>query len=1137
MGASPQLKFDEQGIAIPKYTPTILPKKRKPRIKVILFWVVVIELAAIGAVFYFETQDSKFQSDQISRYAAKLNYSLQAGPSYAIRYPKEGPFDVRLGYVSLPKLIDRLQSKGMEIESQTRFSPELLDYSSWELFTPYLEKNRAGLDVEDCQRESMYHFRYPQRNYATFESIPKRVVQTLLFIENRDLLDANKPFLNPAVDWVRFGKAAMFQAAEVVGVETPSMGGSTLATQIEKYRHSSDGITSSIQEKLKQMASATVRAYQGGPNTMQARNSLVQSYLNTVPLSAAPGHGEVNGLGDGLWVWFGADFDETNRLLSLPDGQEAVLVQQAQALRQIIALMIAHRRPSYYLYQGRDTLETLTDSYLRLMAQANEISIPLERAALAQKVIFRNFQKSPVVVPMVTNKGINAVRTRLAGMLNVSLYDLDRMDLAATTTLQRDMQEEVSAYLKRLREPEFAQEKGLFGEHLLIPGQAGDVRYSFTLLERTPDGNRVRVQTDNTDQPFDINEGSKLELGSTAKLRVLSTYLEVIAELHQRFTLMSDAELHKIDVDRNDPLTRFVLDYLQVNSDRSLPTLLQAALDRHYSANPGEVFYSGGGQHTFHNFKKEDNGRIPSIRESLQESINLPFVRLLRDLVRYNTNRVPSSTEQLLGNDKDPRRKEYLARFADREGNVFLKRFWGKYRGKNSEERIDVFLDGLKQNTTRLSAVHRYLLPDANLETFGIFLRTRLRAAVVDKPSDKALTDREIAKLYEKYKPGAFNLMDLGYIAKVHPLELWLLGYLQTNPAANLNDVTEASREKRQEVYSWLLRTRAKNARDSRIRSMLEVEAFLDIHQRWKKLGYPFDHLVPSLATALGSSGDRPAALAELMGIILNNGVRLPSLRIDSLNFAVDTPYETLLRRKAIVGEQVMLPEVATALRNALAEVVNDGTARRIKGIYTLPDGSPLPMGGKTGTGDNRLVTIGGGGQHIASRALSRTATFVFYLGHNHFGTLTVFVPGREAGAFKFTSALPVQVLKGMASILQPYLNMGGGLCADTVKVMADDTTNLTGVKLADAKIAEIKVPEKKVPEIKVPVKKAVENKVAEKNVSAKTASEKVLEKKVLEKKAPEKKAPEKKVPEAKVTVNADRRNKLPLEIVKLKAE
>ena len=49
----------------------------------------------------------------------------------------------------------------------------------------------------------------------------------------------------------------------------------------------------------------------------------------------------------------------------------------------------------------------------------------------------------------------------------------------------------------------------------------------------------------------------------------------------------------------------------------------------------------------------------------------------------------------------------------------------------------------------------------------------------------------------------------------------------------------------------------------------------------------------------------------------------------------------------------------------------------------------------------------------------------MFFLGENHFGTLTAFVPGRSAEAFTFTSALPVQVLKGMAPILMPYLEPG----------------------------------------------------------------------------------------------------------------
>ena len=116
-------------------------------------------------------------------------------------------------------------------------------------------------------------------------------------------------------------------------------------------------------------------------------------------------------------------------------------------------------------------------------------------------------------------------RSRLGGLLNRPLYDLDRLDLSATSTLQGELQTQATAYLKHLADPVYAAEIGLIGERLLTPTSTTQVRYSFTLFELTPDGSRVRVQTDSTDQPFDINEGSKLELGSTAKMRVLTTYL------------------------------------------------------------------------------------------------------------------------------------------------------------------------------------------------------------------------------------------------------------------------------------------------------------------------------------------------------------------------------------------------------------------------------------------------------------------------------------------------------------------------------------------------------------------------------------------------------------------------------------
>ena len=522
----------------------------------------------------------------------------------------------------------------------------------------------------------------------------------------------------------------------------------------------------------------------------------------------------------------------------------------------------------------------------------------------------------------------------------------------------------------------------------------------------------VRVQTDSTDQPFDINEGSKLELGSTAKLRVLATYLEIIAELHQRHAGQSASELRAVNA--QDNLTRWAVGYLQSTPNASLPAMLDAALERKYSANPGERFFTGGGIHTFANFRREDNQRIASMREALRESLNLPFIRLMRDLVRYSTYQGPNNSAELLKDDKDPRRQAYLQDFADREGTTFLLRFWRKYQDQPEQQRLDTFLNGLRHTSVRLAAVHRYLMPQSDEASFAAFLRKYL-------PQEK-LSDKRIAELYKNYAPGTYSLPDQGYIARVHPLELWLLGYLIEQPQATFSNAVAASQDERQEVYGWLFRSRHKSARDSRIRIMLEVEAFLDIHRRWQNLGYPFAHLVPSLATAIGSSGDRPAALAELVGIIQNDGIRQTTARIDSLHFAADTPYDTLVVRDQSEGKRVMAPEVAAALRSALADVVEAGTARRLLGSFIQADGQPLKVGGKTGTGDNRIETVGAGGRVLSSRAMNRTATFVFYLGARHYGTLTAFVPGRAAESFRFTSALPVQVLKGMAPILQPYL-------------------------------------------------------------------------------------------------------------------
>ncbi|HYQ38781.1 MAG TPA: glycosyl transferase family 51, partial [Pseudomonas sp.] len=690
--------------------------------------------------------------------------------------------------------------------------------------------------------------------------------------------------------------------------------------------------------------------------------------------------------------------------------------ERGLALRQVLALMIAQRRPSWYLNSGRAELTELTDSHLRVLAGAGVISPALRDAALAQQLTFRDLAKDPPLPPVASDKGINAIRTRLVRQLATPLYDLDRLDLSVNATLNQPLQQEVSDYLGKLTDPAFAEQVGLFGEHLLSPQLTQDVRYSFTLFERGANGNRVRVQTDTTGQPFDINEGSKLELGSTAKLRVMATYLEMVSELHQAYAGKTPAELRRLaqEVNPRDNLSVWALDYLRVNPQATLVQMLDAAVERKYSASPGETFFTGGGAHVFNNFRKEDNHRLPTLREALRESINLPFVRLLRDVARYSTYHMVGNSAQLLTDDQDPRRLPMLSQFADKESTVFLKRFWRKYRGKDSQEMFETLLEGLRLSPPRLAAIHRYLYPKASPEEFAKVMQARLGKLT---PPPKKLDE-----LYKRYGPGAFSLPDQGYIARLHPLELWLIGYRLQNPQADFAAAVAASSDERQEVYGWLFKSRHRSARDSRIRIMVEVEAFTDIHQRWARLGFPFDHMVPSLASALGSSGDRPAALAELMGIILNDGMRLPTVRIDDLHFAAGTPYETRMEREATDGRRVMLPEVASTLRGLLAGVVENGTARRLKGVLKDGAGQPLMVGGKTGTGDNRIETVTRSGWVTSSTARNRTATFVFFLGPRHFGTLTAYVAGEQSDHFKFTSALPVQTLKGMLPLLQPYL-------------------------------------------------------------------------------------------------------------------
>jgi membrane peptidoglycan carboxypeptidase len=996
----------------------------------LLPWLLLLLAIGVVAVVVDEFKTSRRQAERLHALAQELSHKVEPGPSNAIRFPGPGPYDTRMGYHQLPRFIERLGSQGFTVTAQARMSPRMLELRDRSLFSVYREKDQAGLQLADCRGDALYAAHYPERVYPGFEAVPPLLVEALLFIENRELLDDSRPMRNPAIEWDRFTKAALDQARHLVDDSHRAPGGSTLATQIEKYRHSPEGRTDSGREKLRQMATASIRAYLDGVDTLGWRRQVVTSYLNTVPLSAKAGFGEVNGLGDGLWAWYGRDFDEVNRLLRQPLARpgaltpqqrrsmafrHALLPEQALAFKQALSLMIAQRRPSHYLVDGEADLGPLADSYLRVMADAGVIPAELRDAALPLKLKLQPQAPPDEPSSFIERKAATAVRGRLSGLLDVPrAYDLDRLDLQARSTLDGQVQATATQLLRGLKDPEAAKAAGLYGFRLLNPGDdTSKLVFSFTLFERGNGVNLLRVQTDNVDQPFDLNEGARLDLGSTSKLRTLVTYLEVIAEMHSRWSKLDPIMLAAEEIHPKDNLGRWVREQLLHAEDKSLKALLDAAMERSYSGSPGETFFTGGGAHHFVNFEREEDVKSYSVRDALKHSVNLSFIRIMRDVVYHVMSKSAKAKAALLDDPDAPARREYLARFADKEGREFLSRFYRKYQGKTPEEAEELLLQR-KTTPVRLASAFFGLEPNADVQDLDEFLDRRLG-------KDK-LSEGTLQSLHDKYGPERWSLADRGYLAGLHPLELWLVGYLRRHPGAPFSEVVAASKAQRQDVYEWLFKTRHKSAQDSRIRQLVEQEAFADIHKRWKRLGYPFEALTPSYATALGASGDRPAALAELMGIIVNRGVRLPVVRVQSVEFARGTPYETRMERQPAKGERVLPAEVADTVRDALAVVVEDGTAKRLKGVFSLKDGTPVQVGGKTGTGDHRFDTYGAGGRVVSSRVVNRTATFVFYIGDRYYGTMMAYVHEPFAAKYKFTSAMPSQLLKTLVPALLPLV-------------------------------------------------------------------------------------------------------------------
>jgi membrane peptidoglycan carboxypeptidase len=510
---------------VSSFTSRVFSFASRKRIKIGLGCALVIALA--GAFVFIEIQTSFLQSWFFTRTNEQISYQIAAGRSGEIAFPRSAPFDDRRGYSKLSAFQARLEAHGYDVSRQVRQSEKMVGLIKQGISPPYAEPPEAGLDIRGADNMPLFRHAQSEFLFGKIDDIPPALVKALLFLEDRDLNDPASPWQNPAIEWDRLFKAAFLYITSKLNVETSVQGGSTLAVQLEKFRHSPHGRTESPVEKYRQLMGASLKAYREGWNTRAWRERIIVDYFNTVPLAAAPGYGEIHGLGEGLFAWFGMQLTEVVEALKSP----GITPAKVRAYKHALALLISVRAPTVLLVEERASLQDKVDQFTRLMARSGIID--WDFAAALQEVPIKFIPSAPLPPQPSSgkNKAANAIRTTLMESLGLyNVYDLNRLHLEVGSTIDVPLQKAITDFLQSLSSPEVVKARGLDGERLLENADPEKVIYSVLLVEPSPEGNLVRVQADNLAGPLDFNRSVKLELGSTAKLRTLTHYDRRVAQ-------------------------------------------------------------------------------------------------------------------------------------------------------------------------------------------------------------------------------------------------------------------------------------------------------------------------------------------------------------------------------------------------------------------------------------------------------------------------------------------------------------------------------------------------------------------------------------------------------------------------------
>jgi hypothetical protein len=869
-------------------------------------------------------------------------------------------------------------------------------------FDHYQGEALSGLQIKDRDQTIVYQFEYPFQ-FESFDNIPRFLLKALLVWENdklRHLIlpeenqDNNRIQLNYLIEGPRIIKSLAEYAQYKLTGKGEYSGGSTLMTTLEKINNTPGGRTQSVNDKLKQMIGAGLHLY--GDDAEQVAKKALVDFLNTVPMAGGPKEyvGALYGFGASYYAWFGQTLEQLQLQLQSKDQ-----VLRAQAFKNICALIVSIRRPSQLNYD-KSQVNQQANLLLKRLKQKELLDSVLYRKARALMPAWEPNARPATVMDYARHRESFSARNEYTRLFRkavekksganqaklINLQSIDAMPVTIEMTTDARLEGEIRQVLDEMytevaQQSPFVQsyQKGLLNE--LSLEQLQKIEYGVMVLEIDEHRQwRILANTDTqSDKVYNPATQGRFQWGSTAKLRVLVNYLAII---HNE-ALKLQADMKALNFERlqhykhsSVVIKSLLARFLEKNPRADMKTILNWAMSRRISADPKQKFLTGESWHQFHNYQTSDDKKNPDLWQMTTESINLSFVRLMRDVVNYYIDELGYDKKQILTDKKNRVRQIIIAEAIAREEQLY-------------RDGLQYFIGQIK-NT---------LAKNETLSQKQLLTRARLVVQQIADSEDKQA---------QQYHPLVSLFKRITYYEKA-----WLLARLTDQMMVGKRTTREAEELIIKQTSAWFKTSRSwiKNT----LYTYMEREAFTKkITPAWKKLGYPFE-VSPSYAVVLGSSGDTPMALLELAGTLLNDGIREKNISaVERIILSPDTIFETPFRVQH-TQERAIPAEVARIAKKAMSGVLNKGTA-------IFASRHPLmhyveTSGAKTGTGDNRYY----------DRAVNRSAAVVSILdkGDNlskYAICITMSVTEGDIDQYRFTSKIPVRILSRIADHLTPVI-------------------------------------------------------------------------------------------------------------------